>query len=502
MQLFKNTPYGIWSDISNLTEVKQLYLTLMLSIVLIYSYLLPFATLTNTGSHDDQRIFQIAFLLIFSGITLIKTFRKNYLIARNESSLRWFLICFFLLGAASSIAAFSQRHAFYEVSSFLILLVLSICVAKEIAQNCSRHLPLILKICGYGCMLYAFKVLVVYISALIIGIQPSAADFAPGFSNLRFLNHAQTIALPLLVLLFVLDKKDDKVKLTWLLLAGFWWTLLFVTGGRGTFIGLMAGCAVAYLLPQVHARVFFRAMLLTGLVGLAIYAVFFVFIPLACGFEPFGEFFQVAQRTVADPTSGRLDLWRRAIVLIVAHPWLGAGPLHYAHYAIDVQAGAHPHNWILQIGAEWGLPALLCLCIAIGLALRRLLQTAKLIATNDAKNHTILVSWVVIGIAILVDGLFSGLIVMPVSQLLIVLYIGCAAGWSMSFKSASVARLEAASKSRRVLFAALLLISMLALMNGIWPEIRDLIGHEVVSEKGATLFNGTYHPRLWLKGYF
>lgn len=502
MQLLKNTPYSIWSDIPSITEAKQLYLTLMLNSVLVLSYFLPFSTLTHTGSHDDQRILQIVFLLAFGGLALINVLRTNYLIALDEMGLSWFLILFFLLGAVSSTMAFSQRYAFYEVSSLLMLLILSICVAKEIAQDSAKYIPLVLKICGFGCMLYAFKVFVIYISALFVGIQPDVADFAPGFSNFRFLNHAQTITLPLLVLLFLTDKRDDKTKLMWLLLAGFWWTLLFVTAGRGTFVGLMAGCVVACLLRQVHARSFCRAMLLTGLLGLAIYAVFFVFIPVACGFEPFGEFFHLAQRTAENPTSGRLGLWWRAFELIVGHPWLGVGPLHYAHYAIDVQAGAHPHNWVLQIGAEWGLPALLCLSIAIGLAMLRLIQTAKFISTNDAKNHTILVAWIVIGVAILVDGLFSGLIVMPLSQLLIVLYIGCAAGWSLSFKSASVLHVEAASKLRCVIFAALLLASMLALMNGVWPEIKGLIGREVVSEKGITLYNGTYRPRLWLAGYF
>ena len=501
MQSIKKIQSSVQS-VSLIIQLKQQPLTLTLSIVIVLSYFLSFLSLTHTGAHDDQRVLQIVFLLIFGGLILIKVLRTNYLIGLNEMGLLWLLTPFFLLGAISSIRAFSPRYAFYEVASLLMLLILSICVAKEMAQNSAKLLPLVLKICGFGCMLYAFKVFVVYMSALIVGIQPTVADFAPGFSNYRFLNHAQTIALPLLFLLSILDKRGDKIKIMWLLIAGFWWTLLFVTAGRGTFFGLMVGCAGAYLLRQEHARSFCRVMLITGVLGLAINIVFFGLIPITFGLEPFGEFFHLAQRTAENPTSSRLGLWLRAFELIVQHPWLGVGPLHYAHYGIDVQVGAHPHNWMLQIGAEWGLPALLCLCLVIRLAILRLLQTAKFISENDAINHTILVAWIVIGVAILVDGLFSGLIVMPLSQLLIALYIGCATGWSLSLKSSSMTRFETASKLRRVIFAVLLLASMFALMNGVWPEIKGLIGHEVVSEKDIALYNGIYRPRLWLAGYF
>jgi putative inorganic carbon (HCO3(-)) transporter len=505
VQLFKNATTDLRSEMSSIAKERPLYLTLALSGILIFSSSLPLM-LTHTGNHDDQRIFQIAFLLFFICLTLIRMFRTDYFIPLNKGMLNWFLLIFFVLGTVSSIDAYSQRHAFYEESALLILLMSSMCIAKEISQNSAKYLPLTLKVCGFGCLLYAYKVIVVYVSALIVGIQPTVIDFTPGFSNYRFFNHAQTITLPLLTLLFLSDKRGNKMM--WLLLTGFWWALLCVTGGRGTFVGLAAGCVVACLLRKKHAHSFLRAILLTGLIGLAIYVVFFVFILDALGFESFRAFSEVAHRSAVSPTSGRLDLWRRAVEMIVAHPWLGSGPSHYAHYAIDVQLGAHPHNWVLQIGSEWGLPALLCLCSAIGLALLGLVRTGKLIAATDAKNHTILVAWIVIAVAILTDGLFSGLIVMPVSQLFIVLYIGCAVGWSLSFTSANAMRPDPASKPKRVIrvirviSAALLVASALALMNGIWPEIEDLLGPEVVSESEAAPYYGTYRPRLWSAGYF
>ena len=55
-----------------------------------------------------------------------------------------------------------------------------------------------------------------------------------------------------------------------------------------------------------------------------------------------------------------------------SHPLLGIGPMQFA--ALRSQVGAHPHNWPIQIAAEWGFPAtviLLVLIIAVGRRIAR-----------------------------------------------------------------------------------------------------------------------------------
>ena len=472
-------------------EFKQLPLALMLSGVLAISYFLP-------NGHDDQRALELALLLLFCLIGLVKVCRGGavplFPVRSNP-----FLAAFFLLGIWSSARAFSPAHAFYEVSSFVILLMLGLCVARELSRS-AGGLLYVLKICGYGCVLYALKIMIVYMAALVGGFQPEVLDFSPGFSNYRFLNHAQTVTLPLLVLLLMLDRPAGKARPLWCVLAGFWWTLLIVLTGRGTLMGLIAGTVLAYAVRQRHAHAFCRALWLTALLGAAIYAVFFYAIPKACGMEPFGELFNLVQRTVENPTSSRKELWLRALDLISTHPWLGAGPLHYAHDAGVLHTYAHPHNWVLQIGAEWGLPALLCLCLALGTVLLRLLRTARWLAPDDANQHTILTAWIVTGAALLVDGLFSGLIVMPVSQLLIALYLGCAVGWAWSLKGAPAA--DSGPGWPRAAQAALLLTAMLLLVNGAWPGLKGKIGLHVPPAPKEEPYRNSYYPRLWRFGYF
>jgi O-antigen ligase len=488
-----NAPFGIRLDIAIVQRGQAAFTSLLLCTTIGLSYFL-------SQGHDDQRLLQLACLGVLSITLLLRGGGSMRAFAPGQGIVSACLIAFFSLGALSSLFALSPRHALLEVALLLLLLLLAFCVAREIAQDSGRCLPLILNVCAIFAALYALQVLAMYASALVLGSQPAIDAFAPGFSNYRFLNHAQTISLPLLALLCLLIDPAQQRKWAYYALTAFCWTLLFLTSGRGTFVGLVAGTAAALVLRGRHAAAFCKTMLLTALAGLAIYAVFFALIPMALGLEPFGLISRVAQRTVEDPTSLRLPLWSRAIELIVAHPWLGAGPLHFAHSALDGLLPAHPHDWILQIAAEWGLPALLCMVVAIGLSWRRLVRTAAHIPAGDRYNQNILAAWIATGLAILVDGLVSGSLVMPVSQLWIALYVGCAAGWARS--CAAPGRTHRPSSLRRGVAGVVLLLAVAAVVIGIAPDVGHRGSLGTAPAKPPSWFDGVHHPRFWLDGYF
>jgi|GEM_PF-945852 len=493
MDQFNNRVWNISMWRTAVIEVKAFHLTLLLTAVIVLSHFL-------SHGHDHQRLLQIALLSAFCCLFAINSFRQEHAFLIQSRALKWSLGCFLALGLISSLLAYSTRYALYETSSLLIVFMLSMAVAREISRDSVKYLPYVLKLCAYGCVLYAGNIALVYLAALCTGIQPGVLDFTPGFVNYRFFNHVQTIILPFLVLLVLLDQPNGRVRTPWLLLAGFWWALLIVTGARGSFVGLVAAGIMACIARRSRAYAYCRAMLFAVVIGVAIYGLFFVAIPIAFGMEPFGALVDLAQRTKMDPTSGRTELWVRAIALIAEHPWLGVGPLHFAHYGTLGQA-RHPHDWILQIGAEWGLPALFCMCAAIGLGMRNLLRTAKLISPQDTKQQAILTAWIFIAFAILVDGLVSGLLVMPVSQLSIALYIACATGWSISQQPART--IPAASGVTRLALALVVSASMLALVWGAWPGIKVVIGMQAAprTEPGPD-DRGYFFPRLWQDGYF
>jgi O-antigen ligase len=243
-------------------------------------------------------------------------------------------------------------------------------------------------------------------------------------------------------------------------------------------------------------------MLWTALAGLGLYFLFYVLVPISLGLQPFGFLFSVVDRTIENPASSRWPLWRRAWEMTLAHPWLGAGPLHFAHYGRDVQIGAHPHNWVLQIASEWGIPALICLMTAIALGLKKLLAVREHLEPTDSKNYLTLAALLTIAVAILVDGLVSGLIVMPTSQLWIVLYVGCAWGWVASMTQVKAATTMRLFPAMRIggLIGAVMLIYFLGV--GLWPEIGNLPFYEEKNLQKDIYTNPVYRPRIWLGGYF
>jgi O-antigen ligase len=352
---------------------------------------------------------------------------------------------------------------------------------------------------GVVCLVYALRILAVYALGLATQVQPGALDLTPNFSNYRFFNHVQTVTLPLLVLLSVLAPRASRVRWVWFALAAFWWAMVGVTAARGTLFGELAGCAGIVLLGRRHCLRFVQWMALSALAGAALYLVFFMLVPALAGMGAFGEFSSVVERTVADPASGRERLWRRAFELIAAHPWLGVGPQHFAHYAADVHTGAHPHNWALQVAVEWGLPALSCLAMAIACGARALLRAGRRIAAGDEPNRMVFAAFAATGLAILADGLLSGLIVMPQSQLVIVIYLGCAVGWSAARNASPAPR---ASRAAGLLARIMLVAAACGLAAVAWPELGARLRHEPLSTEAATLNGRILWPRLWQAGYF
>jgi O-antigen ligase len=484
----------------------KISLPYLIAIAAAFSALLPFCLGSDVPFHDSQRIIEV-FCAALSAVVVATCLLRNVGFKQVGSAFPIYLLSlFFLLGLGSSILAYSSRHAFFEWANFLLLFTMSYLVAGEIVVKGEALLDQMLRLCGLGCAFYILVEIIIYGIVLAVGSQPPNEALIYGFDNYRFFNHIQTITLPLLGLL-VCRSDGGKQKIMAWIATSIWWTLLFVATGRGTFIGLLAGACFAFVCLGKNALPWCRVMLVSALAGLGIYLLFYVLIPMAVGLQPFGFLFHIVERTAASPDSGRRLLWERAWEMTLAHPWLGAGPLHFAHYGRDVQilgfqSGAHPHNWVMQIVSEWGIPALLCLMTAIALALKKLLAVRQYLSPTDSKNHLTLAALLTTGVAILVDGLVSGLIVMPTSQLWIALYIGCAWGWAVSMTPVPVAATVSLSMPVRLCGAAVMLALLYCLGNGLWPEIRHLPLHEEQNLQKDIYVNPILHPRIWAGGYF
>jgi O-antigen ligase len=460
---------------------------------LVVSPFFVFPLVSGAHFYDNQRLIEIScvlFALVVIWVQLIQGAASLQLLSRPLTLL---LALFFLVGLVSSSTAYSPRHAFLEWTNLLLLCGVAWLVAAEISVKGDLLLDKVLMLCGLACAAYLLLEIAIYLSLLNAGVQPKPLQLIVGFDNYRSFNYGQTISLPMLGL--VAARMPDRGRqFFWWTITALWWMLLFVSAGRGTFVGLMAAMVMVWFSLRQAAGAWCRAMMLAGLAGLAAYLFFYVAIPLSMGLEPFGLLFGIAERTVENPTSGRLLLWVRALEMIFDNPWLGAGPVHFAHYGRDLQLGSSPHNWPLQIGSEWGMPALFLLCGVLALAMFRLWRLRKIVSVKEQDTLT---AWLVTGLAILVDGLVSGLIVMPTSQLWIALYVGCAWGWTYSLAPAVKSMELRPSARHRMLISLAVLLMMYALARGLWPELNELKVLNALDSETTVLA-----PRIFSNGSF
>jgi putative inorganic carbon (HCO3(-)) transporter len=493
------------NNLSALRVPQKFSISIFVSVLMVLGPLASFFTLTNAGYHDDQRALQLLCLLTGALLAIFKLWRGKPMLVTVGKPVAWLLSIFFALGLLSSMVAYSPRHAFYEWSSLGLLLVLAWLIANEVAGDPVYFLDKVLLVAGLGCAVYVFRVALVYIWELQSDHQPQALELIVGFNNIRFFNHVQTTSLPLLGLLTLRSMQQGQsaknmIRCWWVLLS-LWWMLLFVSAGRGALTGVLVGALMAIFWRGRHAWSWCRILLGSAMTGLAAYVVLFILVPIFMGLQSFWFLNEIAERSIGDLSGGRGGLWRRAIEMIVIHPLLGVGPLHFAHYGRDVNNGAHPHSWILQIASEWGIPALLCLSAVIFILFRKLLSSGSVIESTDIKNQTVLTVFLATGMGILVDGLVSGLIVMPSSQLWIVVYIGCAWGWVSAFecKNNRFRKSDISIKMRSIFFV-LCLFMLVFVVNGVWPEIMDLPGREA---RELELHPGMrLNARIWGAGYF
>jgi len=450
------------------------------------------------SGHDDQRCIELGMLAIMAAFMMTRSEAADSIAGLNPFA-RVCLAGFFVLGAVSVSTAYSLSHALYEWSMLLLLLLAAAALAAGLSRAGNSGLLHVLQCVGAISALYSLRVLLVYAATLANTTHLDMQDLAIGFSNIRFLNHTQTVLLPFIVLLCLQAPQCSVLRRVWFALAAFWWALLFVSEARSSILALGAGCAVVLAIRRSQASSFLKAMALAALAGGIVYLLGFILLPMLVGLRPFDAAANVLQRTAADPTSGRTLLWHLACQLMTAHPWLGIGPQHFAHYGATLGIGAHPHNFIMQIGVEWGIPALSCLLGAIGLGVRGLVRTGAHIAESDSSNQQILVVLLATGAASVVDGLFSGVLVMPQSQMAIVLYLGCAAGW---VKSRQTTPAPHATMPLRWLIAGLALAAVAGLAIAVAPSIAAHARHEPLTPAELAANPNAYWPRMWVAGYF
>lgn len=445
----------------------------------------------NRNWHDQQRMAEGIFLVLLLPIWLLKQTRLGHKNQSKQAIPQYVANGFMLfgtLGLASALLAQYLHWALLEWSLILSLLIGMLFIAHLRMDAGERFDRVMLGIFAAACLTYFMGFSAAYFATLM-GDPLNAWELFHGFSNVRFFGQFQTMTLPLLALLIYYSKSTLQKTASFSLLS-CWWMLAFVSGTRGTWLGMLVAAMLIGLTGWRPGRIWLRLQATTAVIGLCLYALLFYAVPYLTG-----NVEQLINR-LPDITglSKREVIWEQAWEIIKQHPLLGVGPMHFA--AIPNMVGAHPHNSILQLAAEWGIPAMLLL---VGFAVYGLIRfSAAIHRQRFSLDRPPMLQMVLFAalISAATQSLVDGVIVMPYTQTVLMIIAGWALGVHLSATVALHTRQLPAVTVIIVTVAATLLLSTMVYLA--LPQIPELRKREEVyiSQHGSHLL-----PRFWRQGW-
>lgn len=325
---------------------------------------LPVVTLpSDIGEYDQKRLAQF-WLLAIAGLCCgaSSTLRKRASVQLSALPRAvWIALgVVLLLGVASSWRSASPRDALAELSLMLALVFLAVTLAAALRPVLARFRTLLAGGVLVMLGLYLLQTAVRYAAWRFGGAPFDLVEMLTGLGHQRFVNQWQTLTLPLAVLP-VLVLRSPWWRAIGVLAAALWWALVIGAGARGTTLGVGVAILLTPLLAP-KARTWSALQLLCAGLGFVLAMSLF---PQQLPERVDGVSRLTDVSVTANSNESRLVLWVEAADLILEHPVLGIGPMHFA----AVGERAHPHNLALQLAVEWGLPAtLLLIALALGAA--------------------------------------------------------------------------------------------------------------------------------------
>ncbi len=320
----------------------------------------------------------------------------------------WIVFAVFALGLLSAGFARYRDAAYAELALNGLLLGLALLSAgvhagaPELSRRLLRWAALLLLAA------YVAGVCVRYAAAISEQQAMDLSVLLLGYANPRFPSALHAILVPLVATLS-LDPAERPLlrRLAFAVLVGIW-AINIALGTRALAFAYVLALPALWMLGAGRGLwPLARRLALTALAGAALYALAFQVLPAWLGA---GE--AIAQRPIEKLLSGsnRHLLLASGWDAIRSAPWLGIGPMQFA--AIPGVWSAHPHNWVLQLASEWGLPA-----AALSLyGIAGLLRTARRKLRESVADTPDRIAVLLASLIALVYGMVDGNLVMPVSQ--------------------------------------------------------------------------------------
>jgi putative inorganic carbon (HCO3(-)) transporter len=435
-----------------------------------------------TSFHDNQRLVE---LLLVTLVLLYSAFfsnRDGYL--TENHAVRYMLYMLITLAIASACLAISQRHATLEISLFAGLSYLAFYVANLYLQNKTLMIKSLTYIFWASVLLCMVSFYVGYITAVIFSTPVKWPNPLTGFSNIRFFNQYQLWTLGLITLPLLKTNFVSCNSRRWLHIAlSFWFVLLFFSASRGALLAWVFGILITAIVYRKSAWPFIRLQIIHLSTGYLGYKILFQIVP-----SLIKSAIIIPGTIIRDTTSDRLELWRLSLNLIQEHPYFGIGPMSYAWVS---KISSHPHNSVLQLMSEWGLPAAF---IIFSLATYGLISWLRKFNAISLKDNTKFDSNLAIILFFTLStcsvySLVDGVIVMPISQVMMFTFIGLAIGFyneSLSVKIKHTALFKP-------IFAGIVLATL------IWSTLPEVLQSAAGSKKHFSISYTATGPRIWVE---
>jgi len=446
------------------------------------------------GLYNGKRLVQTVVLLVGGGVLLAyHAVRKQWVASfcAIPWRARWGLAAVTGMGSVSALQAPATGNALLEVGHIMLLFVLAGLVATAYRQQPVWAERVLLGSIVACVGLYAVQFAVGYGMHLGLDGIKLWPEGDIGFNNIRHFNQLQTWTLPLLAVpVLALPRSWSAARGAVPGLLALWWALVIASDVRGTVLAMLGAVICVVVLFRSGARSWLKVQAAGLLAGGALYAVLFVML---------GDAPEVVGRLAdAGEYGGRIESWAEALQLWASQPWLGVGPMHFSWAPHQFTRGAHPHNALLQWLAEWGLPSTVIMVTLTCWGAGRWMGWERSAQPHDTgRGDTALrVGLVASALAGGAHAMVSGIIVMPVSQMLLVLVGGWA--WGRYLQAHPPTPVRDAGRAQLVI--AVVLVASMGIVA--WGAQGAFTAKERRATYLEAVERSRLHPRYWQQGYF
>lgn len=434
--------------------------------------------------HDSQRV---ASIVLISGILIVRLWYTKLSVA-----FIWAIGAVFIWGL---LAVWQSPMPFWSSLEFAMLFstfLLSAVLMPKVNALQIKHIACIFVIMQ---VYYLTHHLTNYLAIMLNSESMHPYNLITGFSNIRFYAQFLIWTVPFVIAALAVYP-ELRYRQVIIFVTMLNWAYQFLTSTRAFFLAMLVTIPIVWLLTKNTKPLrlqYLKWLFISALGGGVIYLVMLLIIPSFFGVSVDASLSVSTSRDMLN-SSGRIYLWQEALRLMSEQPWLGAGPMMTA-MLVDLKTSAHPHNFVLQLLAEWGIPFTFTLLFfsAIGL-----LRWKKLINISSIERVPLALPVAAALSAGIAAGMVDGLIVMPVSLIYMTIIIGLLAGlwrtWTPEVARVSISKWLIPIFAAPAVYLAVYSISM-------WPE-RNIAAEDrkPIIGKGYRIIQDN-NPRFWVMGH-